>query len=77
MTIFDMIKEWDDVTIEKRPNDAFRLYSDRAEELRAVVGSNATIVWLSGSNGPLFGSGSFVAIDESGEVIYNMQVIIE
>lgn len=69
MKLMDYINVWDKVTIEKRPNDYYRVYGDKAQELRIAVGEKATILWFSVSNGGLFGSGSFLAVDENGEVI--------
>lgn len=77
MKLIDFIKAWDRVTIEKRKNDDFPVYYKQAEELRAAVGNGPTIVWFSGSNGPFFGSGSFLAIDDTDEVIAEICCLIE
>jgi hypothetical protein len=77
MKLMDYINVWNNVTIEKRPNDNHRVYGDKARELRAIVGDKPTILWLSGSNGGLFGSGSFLAVDETGEVIGEILCLIE
>lgn len=77
MQLMDLINQWDKVTIEKRSEDNFRVYADKARELRAIVGDKSTIVWLSGSNGGFFGSGSFLALDETGEVVGEILCLIE
>jgi hypothetical protein len=78
MKLIDYIKIWDVVTIQKRKNDDFfPVYYKQAEELRAAVGDKPTIVWFSGSNGGFFGSGSFLAIDDNGEIIAEICCLVE
>jgi len=77
MKLIDLINQWQKVTIQKRDKDDFAVYADQARELRAIVGDKPTIVWFSGSNGGLFGSGSFIALDETGEVVGEILCLIE
>lgn len=77
MKLMDYINMWDKVTIEKLPNDYHRVYGDKAQELRTAVGEKATILWFGVSNGGLFGSGSFLAVDETGEVVGQILCLIE
>ena len=77
MNLIDYINAWDVVTIKKQKNDNFKIYDEEAKQLRAIVGDKPTILWLSISNGPLFGSASFVAIDDSGKVLAEINVLVE
>ena len=76
-TLLDYIQLWDKVEIEKWRDGDLCVYTEAAQELRNVVGDKATIVWFSGSNGPLFGFGSFFAIDDNNEVIAERCCLIE
>ena len=77
MKLMDLINQWDKVTIQKLRNDDFQVYAEKSRELRAIVGDKPTIIWFSGSNGGFFGSGSFLALDETGEVVGEITCLIE
>jgi hypothetical protein len=77
MTLLDYIKVWNKVRIEKWRDGDLHVYEEAAQELRNVVGDKPTIVWFSGSNGPLFGFGSFFAIDADNEVIAERCCLVE
>lgn len=77
MKLMDLINQWDKVTIQKLRNDDFQVYAEKSRELRAIVGDKPTIIWFSGSNGGFFGSGSFLALDETGEVVGEINCLIE
>lgn len=83
MTLFDMIKDWRRVSIEKVPdNEVTEFNHNKVAAMRERVGEDATILQLEGYNGPLFASGLtlvafyIVALSQSGDIIATEQTFI-
>jgi hypothetical protein len=77
MTLFDMIKDWDYVSIEKRPDEkAIEFNRNRVIKMRELVGGDAIILQLEGYSGPLFGAGFIVALNQSGDIIATERTFI-
>jgi len=77
MTLYDMIKEWRSVSIEKCPDDMVRdCDSQYVAKLREKVGPDCIIISFSGAENGLFGSGYVVAIDEKCNIITSIRTYI-
>ena len=70
MTLFDMIKDWRRVSIEKMPDDeVIPFHRDIVERMREKFGPDAVILSFSGSEGGLCGAGYIIALNQSGDII--------
>ena len=77
MTLFDMIKDWRRVLIEKKPDDeVIEFHRDIVERMREKVGPDVVILSFSGAEGGLFGVGIIVALNQSGDIIATEQIFI-
>jgi hypothetical protein len=77
MTLFDMIKDWRRVLIEKMPDDeVIEFHRDIVERMREKVGPDAIILSFSGTEGGLFGVGIMIALNQSGDIIATEQTFI-
>ena len=77
MTLFDMIKGWDYVSIDKQPDEKVIDFNrSRVIKMRELVGEDATILQLEGYSGPLFGAGFIVALNQSGDIIATEKTFI-
>lgn len=77
MTLFDMIKDWRRVSIEKMPDDeVIEFHRYIVERMREKVGPDAVILSFSGAEGGLFGIGIIVALNQSGDIIATERTFI-
>lgn len=77
MTLFDMIKDWRKVSIEKMPDDdVIPFHRDVVTRMRERIGEEATILSFSGANGGLFGAGYIIGLNSNGVIIDLEQTFI-
>ncbi len=77
MTLYEMMKEWKIVSIEKYPDDMVRDCNSKAiAELRKKVGPDCMILSFSGADNGLFGRGYVIAINEQCNVIGSITTIV-
>jgi len=70
--IANLIHFWNKIEISTNiPDIAQSSYDDIREEYK-----EHKILFVSGSNGPLFGSGELIVIDKDGQIIYSRRIFI-